>query len=97
VVTIVDHPEGCFVYVRVQPGARRTGVQGERAGALKITVTAPPQDGRANQALLETLSETLNLRRWQVELVSGETSRDKKVMIRGLTREELESRISPYL
>jgi uncharacterized protein (TIGR00251 family) len=96
-VTIADHPQGCVVRVRVQPGARRTGVQGEHAGALKVAVTAPPQDGRANRALLGTLSEALDLRPWQVELLSGETGRYKRVLIHGLTRDELNARFSAML
>ena len=45
-IAITDHAEGCILLVRAQPGARRAGVQGEQAGALKVAVTAPPEDGR---------------------------------------------------
>jgi uncharacterized protein (TIGR00251 family) len=69
-------------------------VQGEQAGALKVAVMAPPQDGRANQALADTLREALGLKRSQVELIGGQTSRDKRFLIRGLTRAELESRLA---
>ena len=48
-IAVTDHAEGCVLPVRAQPGARRAGVQGEQAGALKIAVTAPPEDGRANR------------------------------------------------
>jgi uncharacterized protein (TIGR00251 family) len=96
-IAVTDHAEGCVLPVRAQPGARRTGVQGEQAGALKVAVTAPPEDGRANQALLETLREALGLKRSQVELLSGQTSRDKRFLIRGLTRAELETRLAELL
>jgi uncharacterized protein (TIGR00251 family) len=93
-IAITDHAEGCVLSVRAQPGARRAGVQGEQNGALKVAVTAPPEDGRANQALVEVLREALGLKRSQVELLSGQTSRDKRFLIRGLTRAELEQRLA---
>ncbi len=83
--------------VRAQPGARRVGVQGEQAGALKIAVSAPPEDGRANQALVEVLRKALGVRRSQIELIGGQTSRDKRFLIRGVARAELESRLEPLL
>jgi uncharacterized protein (TIGR00251 family) len=79
--------------VRAQPGARKTGVLGEQSGALKVAVTAPPEDGRANKALIETLREQLGLKRSQVELLSGDRSRDKRILIRDITKSELEARI----
>jgi len=96
-ISLVEHAEGWVLPVRAQPAARRAGVQGEQAGALKIAVTAPPQDGRANQALIEVLRKTLGIKRWQVELLSGQTSRDKRFLIRGLSRAELESRLAKLL
>jgi uncharacterized protein (TIGR00251 family) len=93
-IALVEYAEGWVLPVRAQPGARRAGVQGEQAGALKVAVMAPPQDGRANQALAETLREALGLKRSQVELIGGQTSRDKRFLIRGLTRAELESRLA---
>lgn len=96
-IAVADHAEGCVLPVRAQPGARRAGVQGEQAGALKVAVTAPPEDGRANQALVEVLRKALGVKRSQVELIAGQTSRDKRFLIRGLTRAELESRLAALL
>jgi uncharacterized protein len=97
VIAISDHAEGCVLSVRAQPGAKRAGVQGEQAGALKVAVTAPPQDGRANAALTDVLREALGLKRSQVELLGGATSRDKRFLIRGLSREELAMRLAGLL
>jgi uncharacterized protein (TIGR00251 family) len=94
VIAVVEHAEGCVLPVRAQPGARRPGVLGEQNGALKVAVTAPAQDGRANQALCEALREALGLKRSQVELLGGATGRDKRFLIRGLTRAELEARLA---
>ena len=83
------HPEGCLLSVRAQPAARKNAVMGERAGALKVAVTAPPEDGRANQAVTELLRDWLGLKRSQVELLSGATNRNKQFLIRGLNADEL--------
>jgi uncharacterized protein len=96
-IAITDHAEGCVLPVRAQPGARKTAVLGEQGGALKVAVTAPPEDGRANKALTEAIREVLGLRRSQVELMSGETSRDKRFLIRGVKRDELEGILAALL
>jgi uncharacterized protein (TIGR00251 family) len=96
-IALTEHAEGCVLPVRAQPGARRAGVQGEQAGALKVAVTAPPEDGRANQALVEVLRKALGVKRSQVELIGGQTSRDKRFLIRGLTRSELQTRLETFL
>jgi uncharacterized protein (TIGR00251 family) len=91
------HEEGWVLAVHAQPGARRSGVLGEHNGALKVAVTAPPDGGRANKALLEALREALDLKRSQMELIAGPTSRDKRFLIRDVTREELTRRLDALL
>ncbi len=90
----MDHAQGQILPVRAQPGARKPGVQGVRNGALKLAVTAPADDGKANKALVELLSSLLGVKRSQVELVQGAKSRDKRFLIRGLSRGLLEARIA---
>jgi uncharacterized protein len=97
VIAIASHPEGCLLSVRAQPGARKAGVMGEQSGALKVAVTAPPEDGRANQALTELLRDWLGLKRSQVELAAGATSRNKQFLVRGLSPDELRSRLAARL
>src|SRR5689334_9333623 len=92
-IAISPHPEGSLLAVRAQPGARKAGVIGEQAGALKVAVTAPTEDGRANQALTELLRDWLGLKRSQVELAGGATSRNKQFLIRGLAPEALRARM----
>jgi uncharacterized protein (TIGR00251 family) len=96
-IAVTEHAEGLILPVRAQPGARRVGVLGEQAGALKVAVTAPPQDGRANDALTDALRTALGLKRSQVELVGGPTSRDKRFLIRGVTRAALEAKLAQLL
>ena len=92
-IAISPHREGCLLAVRAQPGARKAGVVGEQAGALKVAVTAPPEDGRANHALTELLRAWLGLKRSQVELAAGATNRNKQFLIRGVTADELRAMI----
>jgi len=96
-IAVTEHAEGVVVPVRAQPRARKAGVQGEQAGALKVAVSAPPEDGRANQALVEALATAFGVRRSQVELVSGPASRDKKFLVRGLSRVEAIARLAALL
>ena len=96
-IVLQDHAEGVIVPVRAQPGARKTGVLGEQNGALKLAVTAPADDGRANKALTEVLREALNVKRSQVLLVAGETRREKRFLILGLRKDDLEARIAKLL
>ena len=74
-------PEGVVLALHVQPGARRTAVVGPHGERLKIAVASPPADGRANAALLEFLAELLGLPKLAVTLVSGASSRDKRVAV----------------
>jgi uncharacterized protein (TIGR00251 family) len=71
--------------VRVTPRARQNKVQQQPDGSLKVHVTAPPEDGRANEAAVETIAEWLGVRRRQVAIVSGATSRNKVVRVTGNT------------
>jgi hypothetical protein len=74
-------PNHCILCLRIQPGARRTAVLGVWGGQLKVAVQAPPVDGQANEALLRWLAKTLELKRREVTLISGQTSRDKRVRV----------------
>ena len=93
-VLIQLHADGATLAVRVQPKAKRNAVAGEQAGALKVSVTAPPEDGRANAAVLELLRDVLELSRGQAELLSGHTNRNKVVLVRGITPQQLTERLS---
>lgn len=72
------------IAVRVQPRARRDEIAGERAGALVVRVTAPPADGRANDALCRLLAARLRIAPGRVRVVRGAGSRDKVVEVDGI-------------
>jgi len=71
--------------VRIQPRSSKNGVTWMEDGSLKIRLTAPPVDGAANEALVKFLSELLSVSKSQVEIVSGHTSREKRVKINGVS------------
>ncbi|HYH67152.1 MAG TPA: DUF167 domain-containing protein [Urbifossiella sp.] len=96
-VTLTPHPDGVLMAVRAQPGARKNAVVGEHGGALKVAVTAPPEDGRANAALVELLRDWLGLKRSEVDLAAGQTNRNKQVLIRGRSAEEVAALLAARL
>ena len=75
--------------LHIQPGARKTEIAGPHGDALKIRLAAPPIDGKANEALLRFVAETLHLPKSSVCLKSGQTSRRKVVEVSGTTAEEI--------
>ena len=79
--------------VHVRPGARKDAVDGTHDGVLAVRVSAPPAEGRANEAVRRLLAAELGVRRGAVELVGGATSRNKLFLIRDLTAEGLAASI----
>jgi uncharacterized protein len=88
---------GCTLNVRVHPGARRNAITGTHDGALKISLTTPPTDGRANAALIAFLAEHLNIPRARITLTTGATSRSKTLPLEGLTPDALSAALEPNL
>jgi len=85
VIALHETSSGITFAVRVQPRARRKAIVGEFGEALKIALTAPPVDGRANEACVEFLAEVLRLPRSSVTIISGQGSRNKVVRVTGCT------------
>lgn len=79
--------------VRLTPRASRTEIRGFERDVLRVRVTAPPVDGRANAALLEVLARALGVPKRDVRIVAGETARQKVVAIDGLTSDEVRLRL----
>lgn len=83
------------IALRVQPGARRAGLKGRMAdGTIQIAVSAPPEGGKANRAVIEALSELLGVKSRQLKVVRGLGSRGKTVEIEGVEPAEIERRIA---
>ena len=94
-LTLRATTNGCTLNVRVHPGARRNAITGIHDGALKISLTTPPTDGRANAALITFLSDHLSIPRAAITLVTGATTRTKTLHLEGLTPEALTATLVP--
>lgn len=81
--------DGVVLTLHIQPGAKRSECAGLHGEALKIRLAAPPVDGRANEALVAFFAKALGVPKSRVELVSGETSRAKRVRVAGVDAELL--------
>jgi uncharacterized protein (TIGR00251 family) len=97
VIPLREGPDGVAFAVRVQPRARRNAIVGELEDALKIALTAPPVDGRANEACIEFFADLLNVPRASVTIASGQSSRNKIVRVIGLSVDELKNRLGETL
>lgn len=84
-INLRETGEGIVVPVRAHPKARRNAVTGVHAGRLKIAVTAPPERGKANDAIAALLADVLRLRPSQICLLSGATSPQKEFLVTGAT------------
>ena len=92
-VTIHDTPSGATFAVKVHPRARQNAITGQLGDALKLSLTAPPIEGRANEACVEFLAKLLKLPRSSVTIASGHSSRRKVIRVVGLSTEEIRRRI----
>lgn len=90
-IALRDTPDGCVLPVRVHPGARRNAIAGVHDGAVKISLTTPPTDGRANDALIAFLAERLRLPRARITLLTGSTSRSKTLRVAGKSAADVQA------
>ena len=90
---LTDTPDGAVLNLRVVPRAAKNAIQGAHGAALKIRLCAPPVDGAANAALIEFLAETFALPRARVQLLSGATSRTKRVLLAGMVADEIRTKL----
>ena len=84
-IPIRDTPTGATFQVKVHPRAKKNAITGQVGEALKVALTAPPVEGRANQACVEFLARVLNVPRSSVTIAAGENSRNKLVRVHGLS------------
>jgi len=88
---IVTSDSGIILSIRTQPGSSKNHIIGEYGGRLKLAVTAAPEKGKANKAVIELLSDSLHIPESSIHIISGESSRDKRLMIEGLSPEDLKT------
>ena len=88
-----QHAEGVVLPVRAHAGARRSELRGGQDGVLRVSVTQAPEKGKANKAIVELLAHELGLKKSQIELIAGETSPQKRFLIRDVSLDELARRL----
>jgi uncharacterized protein (TIGR00251 family) len=93
VIPIRESGDGVTFAVKVHPRAKKNAITGELADALKLSITSPPIDGRANQACIEFFAKLLKVSQSSVTIASGQSSRNKVVHVAGLTADEARQRI----
>jgi uncharacterized protein (TIGR00251 family) len=88
-VAIQNSPAGVTFAIKVHPRAKKNAITGEIGDALKVALTAPPVDGKANEACIEFFAKLLKVPRSSVTIASGLTSRNKVIRVAGLSAEEV--------
>ena len=92
-VAIKNSLSGATFPVKVHPRGKKNAITGEVGDALKVALTAPPADGKANEACIEFFAKLLNLPRSSVTIAAGQTSRNKVIRVLGLTAQQVRDRI----
>ena len=92
-IPIRDTPSGATFQVKVHPRAKKNAITGEVGDALKVALTAPPVEDRANQACIAFLAEVLNVPRSSVTIAAGENSRNKVIRMRALSAAQVEEKL----
>lgn len=96
-IELSETDEGILLPVSAQPGARRDGLVGVHDGRLKVAVTQAAEKGKANTQIIQVMAKALGMRKSQVQLRSGQTSRLKTFIVRGVTLDELRDRLARQL
>lgn len=96
-IALEAHAEGTILPVRAHPAARRNEIRGEQEGMLKVSVTQAPERGKANKAIVQCVAKNLGLKKSQIEVIAGQASHHKRLLIRGASAEEIAAAIAPFL
>ena len=92
-VQVRESKKGLIFDIRVIPHASRAEILGVQEGAFKVKVTVPPVEGAANDACIKLLAKELGLKRCQLEITSGAKSRKKTIMVKDISKVELETKM----
>ena len=89
-IKLEKNSSGYILPIHVSAGAGSDAIRGEHDGKVKISVTAPPQDGKANKAICAVIADKLDISGRNVKIVSGQKSREKQVLIENVSKDKLE-------
>ena len=93
-IPVRDTASGATFSIRVQPRAKKNAITGEMGDALKLALTSPPVEGRANKAVIEFFAKLLNVSRSSVTIAAGESKRNKVIRIAGISAKEVMARFA---
>jgi uncharacterized protein len=96
-ILIQENTKGITFAVKVHPRARKNAITGAVGDALKLALTAPPVEGKANHAVIEFFADLFSIPRSSVTIASGETSRNKMVRIAGVSKPAAEQKLAEGL
>ncbi len=97
IIQVKESKKGLTFEIQVTPRASHSGIASWQDGVLKLKVTAQPSEGAANIACINLLARTLKLRKSQLEIFAGEKSRKKIVLVKDISKKDLEGKISNIL
>ncbi|MCM2373508.1 DUF167 domain-containing protein [Aporhodopirellula aestuarii] len=86
-IEIREVDDGCTFTIRATPKAKKPSIGGEHDGSLKVVVTAPPEDGKANAAVIAAIAKWLGTSKSRIDITAGQTSRIKTIHARGITKD----------
>jgi uncharacterized protein len=93
-ITVHETPSGAWFAVKVHPRAKKNAITGELGEALKVSLTAPAAEGRANEACIDFFANLLKVPRSSVTIASGQSSHKKIIRIAGMSAEEVRRRFA---
>ncbi len=93
-IKIRETEDGIIIPAKIQPNSSKEQVIGEYAEKLKIAVTSPPEKGKAHKAIVKALAKGLNIKTSDIQIVSGEKSKDKEIFVRNITEKDVYKLVS---
>jgi uncharacterized protein (TIGR00251 family) len=93
-IPIQESAKGVSFAVKVQPRGRKNAITGTVGEAIKLAITAPPVEGKANQAVIEFFANFFEIPRSSVSIASGETSRNKVIRVSGISAQHVRERLA---
>lgn len=93
-IRVQQHDRSVSFLVRVHPRAKKNAITGEVGDAVKVSLTTPPVEGKANEACIEFFAKLLNVPRSSVTIASGQASRNKVIRVAGVTAQYVQDRLS---
>jgi uncharacterized protein len=93
-IPIREAPGGVTFAIKVHPRAKKNAITGELGDAVKVALTAPPVEGKANEACIEFFANLLKVPRSSITIAAGQSSRNKIIRVNGLSAAEVEARLN---